>query len=224
MRQLIWFGIVFVGFGTTAARAIDYRAEAVSEAPPKEELSEAIAGQLNDQAVHVIRGTKTTLCHIWLCKEWPVASAEPGSGLLYPFQPGQLIGVATFGRKSSDFRDQDISKGVYTLRYSQQPIDGNHVGTSITRDFLLLVNAEQDTEAKPLDYEPLMERSAEAAESNHPAMLSLQAQPSENGEAGDMREDEERDWWLVRLHGTIRVGDKTQKMPLELVIVGEAIE
>ena len=42
---------------------------------------------------------------------------------------------------TADFRDQGIPAGTYILRYSQQPVDGAHVGTSTTRDFLALLPA-----------------------------------------------------------------------------------
>ena len=71
-------------------------------------------------------------------------------------------------------RDQDIAKGVYTLRYGQQPVDGNHEGTSPTRDFLTLVNAEKDTSAKPMELKALLKASAEAAGSSHPALFGMQ--------------------------------------------------
>ena len=45
----------------------------------------------------------------------------------------------------TDFRGQEIKKGVYTLRYGQQPEDGNHIGTSELADFLLAIPAGVDS-------------------------------------------------------------------------------
>ena len=118
---------------------------------------------------------RRTVCEIWPCKHWDAQAADftATSEVLYPFQPGSLVGVIRFPGRGYDFRDQRMASGVYTLRYAQQPVDGNHEGTSITRDFLLMVKAEEDTSLEPMDNERLMEAAAEAAGTSHPAMLSL---------------------------------------------------
>ncbi len=207
--------------GTSAA---DYEVQVLQESAPTDELSEDVAAKLSPSGLRVVRGSKRTICEIWPCKEWPVkADFQPSSELLYPFQPGQLIGVLRFTRRGSDFRDQTISRGVYTLRYGLQPVDGNHEGTSPTRDFLLLVNAESDTSVEPKELQALMDASAEAAGSSHPAMLCLQA-VSADVDAPTMRHDEERDWWILRFASTAKSTKNAQELPVELVVVGHAEE
>jgi hypothetical protein len=145
---------------------------------------------------------------------------EPGGDLIYPFRPGQLIGVVHYPRKSADFRDQDIEEGVYTLRFSAQPVDGDHVGTSPTRDFLALSPAEQDKSPEDLDYKSLVKASASVAGASHPAILSLQTPRGDDA----IRHDEEKDWWVARLAGKARVGESTADLPLHLVVAGVAAE
>ena len=149
---------------------------------------------------------------------------KPTDEVLYPFEPGQLLGVVRYPRKGADFRDQDISKGLYTLRYAQQPVDGAHVGTSPTRDFLLLVSAEKDKSAGKLDLKKLVEQSADAAGSSHPAMLCLQRVAGEAGEKPTMRHNEEHDWWIVTVPGNAKAGKATKKLPVDLVVVGVSTE
>ena len=43
-----------------------------------------------------------------------------------------------------DYRDQPIAKGVYTMRYGLQPVNGDHLGVSIYRDYSLLLPAAKD--------------------------------------------------------------------------------
>lgn len=206
-------------------KADDYRVEVLQEAPPADELSEQVAQQLNATGFRVIRDTSRTVCDLWLCKEWSVtAGFEPTGQVLYPFKPGQLVGVIRYPRKASDFRDQDIGSGVYTMRYAQQPVDGAHVGTSPTRDFFLLVSAENDDAAAPVATDELIEKSAAAAESSHPAMLCLQRIRDPKTKSPSMRLNEEHDWWIVRLQGTASDGKKKTDLPIELVIVGTAAE
>lgn len=204
---------------TTSAWSADFRIEPLDEGPPADALQGAIGETLDNSGFRVIRGTKTTYCDLWLCKHWETrVDFEPTPEIMYPFRPGQLIGVARFARKGADFRDQDISKGVYTIRYAQQPVDGAHVGTSLTRDFLLLVRAEDDSNAAPTSEGDLNERSAVAAESSHPCLLSMQRVESKKYPAA--RHHEETDWWIVAVPG--KAGDK--KLPIAFVVSGVAVE
>ncbi len=203
--------------------ADDYRAE-VLDSPVPEAVAESIAKLLSPQAIKMVKGESRTICEVWLCKEWPVqADFEESAQILYPFTPGQIVGVLRFPRKSADFRDQPIAKGVYTMRYMQQPVDGNHVGTSPTRDFFLLVDAELDQDPAILDYKKLVKESAAAAESSHPAMLCLQkAVKAEKLPA--VRVNEEHQWQILQFAAPAKAGDKVTELPVDLVIEGIAAE
>lgn len=211
-------------FITANAIAADHRVEVLKEAPP-EEVSKEIAGKLSATGLRVIRGTSRTVCDIWLCKEWAVdAKFEPTAEVLYPFAPGQLIGVARYPRRGSDFRDQDVNKGVYTLRYAHQPNNGSHIGTSPTRDFLLLVSSENDKKSETFELESLVEKSSEAAGSSHPAMLCLQRVVKKPEGKPAIRHNEEHDWWIVSVQGNAKAGKKEKALPIDLVIVGISSE
>ncbi|MEO8498739.1 MAG: hypothetical protein ABI614_27060, partial [Planctomycetota bacterium] len=210
--------LLFVSANLNAA---DYRVEPLAESAPADEVSSEVAATLAATGARVIGGSNTTFCDIWLCKEWATrADFEPTAALLYPFTPGQLMGVVRFARKGSDFRDQDIESGVYTLRYAQQPVDGSHVGTSLTRDFLLLLRADSDESAAVLDYGSLTKRSKEAAGSSHPAMLSMQ-RIAEESKPLAMRHDEDHDWWIVGLEGKTKAA---KGVLIEFVVSGVAAE
>lgn len=222
MKYLLTFAfLVSVSFHSLTAA--EHRVEVLKEAPPADELSKEVAEQLGTRGIRVIRGTSRTVCDLWFCESWEV-SEKPSAGLLYPFQPGQLIGVARYPRDGSDFRDQDINEGVYTLRYALQPVDGAHIGTSPTRDFLLLVKAEDDKSAAPMEYEDLVIKSSEAAESTHPAMLSLQRITDKKAKTPSISHNEDHDWWIVRGQGTAIVDKKKSALPFKLVVVGVAAE
>lgn len=202
------------------ARADEYSLAPIAEAPPAGELSAEIAALIDGKGVAVKNGSRTQM-EIWLAKEWPLASDEPGETLLYPFEPGQLIAVVRFPRRGADFRDQPIARGLYTLRYGQQPVDGAHVGTSPTRDFLLLIEAGKDKSPEPLVYKPLTDLSKEAAQSAHPALLSLQREESSTA---PVRHQEEHDWWIVRLEGQSKSPAGAKPLAIELVVAGKAAE
>ena len=207
--------------------AVEYRVEVLNEPPPADALSAEVVEKIATTGFKVIRGSNRTVCEIWPCQQWTVKpNFKPSVALLYPFEPGQLIGILRFPRRGSDFRDQTISQGAYTLRYALQPIDGNHEGTSPTRDFLLLVRAEDDTSAEPMDVEELSEQSAAAAESTHPAMLCLQrAQAQDATNNGlSIRHDAANDWWLVHFFGKASANGKQLDVPVDLIVVGHAHE
>jgi hypothetical protein len=223
MRRLCLIAIAVL-LVPTSVLAQEYTAAAVEEAPPADALAAEVAAQLSPASIAVKKGDTLQL-QIWLCKQWPVAAGFKATGeILYPFSQGQLIGVAKYARRGGDFRDQRIDRGVYTLRYAHQPVDGNHVGTSKTRDFLLLVKAEEDQSPEPFDVKKLHEASAGAAGSSHPALLAMQAVEGEAGDKPAIRHDEAHDLWLVRLPGKAKAGDKESSLAFDLVVVGHAAE
>jgi hypothetical protein len=205
----------------TVGQAADYRVEPLAEPAPADQLSDEIAQTLAPQGLRVIRGESRVVCDIWLCKQWEVPQFEAAGDVFYPFRVGQLIGVVRFERRAEDFRAQRIEAGVYTLRYAQQPVDGSHVGTSPTRDFLLMLPAKADAKPAAPSYEDLTAASAKAAQTTHPAMWSLQR--AGDAEAGTIRNREDHDWWILTLSGKAVVGDASQPMKMDLVVVGEAV-
>ena len=205
--------------------AADYSVEVLDEGPPADEISEEVAKQLGSTGFAVKRSETSTLCNIWFCKQWTVDSDFTATDeLLYPFTPGQLIGVVQYKRRGGDFRDQEINRGVYTLRYAQQPVDGNHEGTSPTRDFLLVVAAEKDTSAGVMDVRKLYTASAEAAESSHPGLLLMQAVPADADLSSPSVRTTDDEWSIVRLPGMAAVGENPKKLAIDLVVVGHADE
>jgi hypothetical protein len=223
---MVLFGALaslFAAMHPASAWADEYEVQVLNEPAPADELSPEIAATLGASGFRIVRNGTRTVCDLWLCKEWPVKSFDVPADILYPFQPGQLIGVARYARKGADFRDQPIGKGVYTLRYGQQPVDGAHVGTSLTRDFLLLLSAESDKDVGIKAYRPLTAASAEVAGSSHPALLSLQKADGD-AKAGTIQHDEEKEWWRVRLQSKAQAGDAARDLPLDLIVIGLAAE
>lgn len=203
------------------ACAQEYQAEKFAGGPPSEELSPEIAKQLSDSGFRVKRGESRTVCEIWPVKELSLAEVETSDTIQYPLKAGQLLGVIRFRRKTSDFRDQEVSSGLYTMRYGLQPVDGAHVGTSATRDFVLLLPVEQDkTPATIEDYKTLTQASATASGTSHPAIFLL-VKPSE-GEVPAVRHVEEPDWWVLRFESPVAKAKKAQTF--EMVVVGHAVE
>src|SRR5205085_8813273 len=87
---------------------------------------------------------------------------------------GEFVGLLHFPKAGSDFRAQPIKAGYYTMRYALIPQDGNHMGVSPNRDFILLSSVSADTDpAKNPSFNDLLKLSRQASGTNHPAIISL---------------------------------------------------
>jgi hypothetical protein len=202
-----------------AARAADSTVEVTKQPPPQDAVSAEVAAALAPSAFKVVVEGKA-VCEIWLAKQWPAKPQfAPTPSLLYPLEVGELIGVIRFPADAGDFREQPIPAGVYTLRYGQQPEDGNHVGTSDTRDFLVVVPAKKDTKAARLGMDQMFQLSTEVTQTTHPAILSMLA-ADKGGKLPAIRHDAARELWSVRVQGSALAGQQASELPLEFVVVG----
>jgi hypothetical protein len=198
-------------------------AKPLKEAAPKE-LSADLVKALEDTGYQVTANGKV-VCDIWLAKEWAAkAKFTPTLAMLYPLEPGELIGAIRYPKKSNDYRNQQVRPGVYTLRFGLQPEDGSHVGTSMTRDFVMLLPPGKDTKpARIADVMGMFKQSAQVSGSTHPAILAMLGVP-EGSKSPAVRHVEERELWSVRLSGKAKAGDKVSELPIEIVVVGHAPE
>lgn len=161
------------------------------------------------------------VCTLWLAKNLTTKDGfKPTLNVKYPFTSGQFLGVMQVEKKSefTDFRGQEVPAGVYTLRYGQQPVDGNHVGTSELYDFVLAVPAAADADpAVTKSLEDLFKRSAKSAGSNHPAIYSLL--PPAAAAKPSVEHDSGKEYWILNLTGQDAAG---KPVPLKLVVIGKS--
>lgn len=138
-------------------------------------VSESVRGALEQKGYRIKLADGSTLCDIWLRDGAPAQPKADISGAAYTVLPeSALVGVISFPAPSKDFRGQQIKPGIYTLRYALHPTDGNHMGISPIRDFLLLVPATDDRDVSArYKFEELAKLSAKASGTNHPAVMSL---------------------------------------------------
>ena len=200
--------------------AEDGKLTVVEKAPAG--LTDKVSTALNPsgQQVTAAGGTIGT---VWLVKQLEAkADFKPSLSVKYPLTPGQLVGAIEVVKKSefTDFRGQDVAAGVYTLRYGQQPVDGNHVGTSDLADFLLAIPAKLDTDPALLKMSEAMHKlSAKTSGSNHPAIFSL-LPPKADEKTPALTHDTGKHFWILSLTADGKSGSAAVKVPLRLVIVG----
>jgi hypothetical protein len=167
---------------------------------------------LLDSKGHKITGPDGLAYELWFRKEFPAGAKSPESAVSFPTIPhGAVLGVIQFVGKGSDRRGQTLKPGVYTMRYSLYPVDGNHQGVAPQRDFLILIPVESDKDLSSTPtYEVLMELSKTAG-TLHPAVLSI-GQPVATAFPSFEKEGE-NDWTL-----NVKAGGLT----IAVILVGSA--
>ncbi len=168
-------------FWAIPLQAADGKLTAKAEkAAPPEEIKEPIRALLGDDAIRVQNEKGEVICTIWFRKEIP-SKATPEqvkNGITYrEIAPTTLIGAIQLPQKWTDFRKQEIPKGVYTLRLGIQPMDGDHMGTAPHNEFCLLCPAAKDTSAATMQVKAMHELSSASHGATHPAVMLLFPNP-----------------------------------------------
>src|SRR5882672_808634 len=146
--------------------------ERLKEAPPVE-LAEPLRKELAGEGIRVSKGGKPRM-DFWFRTSTPIGAPRKEAGVQYGvLKSGGLIGAMRLHAGISDFRAQKLAAGVYTLRYDVQPDDGDHLGLTETRDYLLLVAAADDVKPDALAEEDLHQASAKLNNRKHPGVLAL---------------------------------------------------
>jgi len=203
--------------------AADAKVEELKEAPAG--LSSEIAAVINETGYR-ISGANGVICDVWLAKEVPLKPKFKSSlRIKYPLLPGQLVGAIRFpeSSKPNDFRGQPLNPTIYTLRYGLQPDDGNHLGTSDIRDFLVGCPPKDDVNPKRVeDIKKLFKLSAGAAGTTHPAIFLLFPPPEKPFDAPAARHDGEKHYEIFDANLSGKDGDKAVPVPFSLVTSGKS--
>ncbi len=222
--SLKYLAVLAMGMAGQAVAQESYRLEKLTEGPPPG-LASGVKGTLEAHGSRVVDSQGKSFVDVWLRKGTP-ASAKPSGpkgAVLYPvLAEGELIGAVKFAAEGHDYRDQTIAPGVYTLRYGLQPVNGDHLGVSVNRDYVLLIPAAKDTETADLPRKKLEERSAESAGTTHPAVLLLLSPPAALPDGPTMVNDPMLNTWgaVVALPLEVKGEANPVPLPMQLVVVG----
>jgi hypothetical protein len=185
-------------------------------------LPSAVQGDVKSHGVQFENGQGAPLCEIWWRKGIPAKSIAANGDVLYPgLAVGEFVGVIRFPKGASDYRGQSIKPGTYTLRYAQIPQDGNHMGVSSYRDFLLLIPAADDTDpSQTMTFDQVVKASRLVAGTGHPAVLMLDPVNQGANTFPAAVQDDQGDWALDVKLDVSRNG-QSQQMPFAVVLVGQ---
>ncbi len=190
-----------------AATAVFAQYKAQPAGDPPSEIAAPILAALNKAGTRI--AADKGYVEIWLRSTMPSGPNTGESSVTLPtIPPGALLGVLRFLAKGSDRRGQTIAPGVYTLRYGNYPVNGNHQGVAPQRDFLVLVPAALDKSTDAVsDFDALMELSRKASGTPHPAVLSFSKADAD--QKPGFEKQGEKDWVL-----TTKLGDTAVSITL----------
>ena len=152
-------------FLTTAASI----SAAAHKHPLPSEIHSAVAAQLTPGGVSA--SVDGTTLDFWWSSGIPLSgSGAPGWAAV---PEGALVGAVRIGKDFRDIRGRVIKAGVYTLRYGIQPDNGDHLGVSPHRQFLLVSPAAEDRSPAPTGHEGTIELSKAAVGGSHPGVWSI---------------------------------------------------
>jgi hypothetical protein len=223
-RMSLHYPIVLTLALIAPASQESYKIEAVKEGPPAA-VAAGVKGTLEANGYRVVDGQGKALADIWLRKAVPASGKPAGAkgAILFPvLADGELLGVVKFSAEGHDYRDQTIPAGVYTLRYGLQPVNGDHLGVSVNRDYVLLVPAAKDADPADLPRKKLEERSAESTGSSHPAIFLLLAAPEKSASPAMIHDEAIMTWGAVlSLPLEVKGESSPVALPVQIVVVGK---
>jgi hypothetical protein len=153
-------------FGAALPRSAAITATRHTDAVPSE-IQAPVAAQLETGGVRASVDGKTL--DFWWVKGVPVTGAADWANVA----EGSVIGAVRIGAAFRDIRGKVIKPGVYTLRYGIQPDNGDHLGVSPHRQFLLLIPAHDDTDPAPQGHDGTVELSKGSIGGSHPGVWSI---------------------------------------------------
>jgi len=172
--------VVSLALGVVSLRAQDLSV-AKGTAPAPQELAEPVRALLADGATTVTRGDNTL--EFWWVKSLAPKPEAAAASAWSAVAEGSVVGALRVAKPFTDIRGGSIKPGVYTLRYALQPQDGDHMGVSPFREFLLVAPAADDVTAEPLGHKGAVTLAKKTIGKSHPAALSLDP-PAATAEPG----------------------------------------
>jgi hypothetical protein len=199
-------------YAQTTVSAPAYRMEKAG-APPAD-LAPSVAGLLAKEGLRVVTAAGKPAFEIWLRAEAPKGAPSTEEAVSMPTVPqGALMAVISFPEKWQDRRGQTIKAGVYTMRYSNYPITGDHQGVAPQRDFFLVTPATEDKDgAATPGFRDLVAWSMKATGTPHPGVFSSWKPEAAEFKPG-FHKDGEHDWVL-----SAKIGD----LPVSVILIGQA--
>jgi hypothetical protein len=193
----------------------DYKVESIG-ALTEAKVPEAVRNTLDSKGLRVLDEKGKPVCEVWFSKAITTIKDESAGAVFGQIGEGTFVGIINFPSDGSDFRGQGIKAGYYTLRYGLILQDGNHLGVSPARDFLLACSVAEDKDpAARLKADELFKLSRSASGTGHPSVWSLVQASSSEGLPKTVKNEHEH----VILE--TKIPTKSGDLTVGLIVVGK---
>lgn len=170
-RAMFRSALLAIGAFVLAAPALAQPPVASRHAdPPPAELADPIEALMAPGGPRVTIGAKTI--DFWFVKSLPLRSGT-AEVTWSSVDEGTLVGAAKLSAAHVEIRGKTLKPGIYTLRFALQPQNGDHLGASPYREFLLLGPVAADSSQAALGHDAAVDLSKQAIGTSHPAAWSI---------------------------------------------------
>jgi hypothetical protein len=169
LPALILLGAALAPARALAGQEVTWATTGEASVPPPDAIAEGVRRLLFQESTDVRRGAD--LIRAWGVRALPLAPGATPDWSNVP--PGSLIGAMQLEASLPDIRGVPIRPGVYTLRFALQPQDGDHMGVSPYRQFLVVAPAAEDRTVEPLGNDGAIALGKKTSGRSHPAVLSI---------------------------------------------------
>jgi len=217
----VWFSI---SAAPVPGRADEPAKLAVTKKAPPAELADEIRSVLQPTAVRLAEGDEPFF-EFWFRKEIPLAKKPAADSFaMTAVKEGTVLGAIKVYEERYDFKDEEIPPGVYVLRFCLQPEDGDHLGTSPTATFALLVPAKGDRKLKAFaDHDDLAEASSTINAAEHPSNLNFRPVAEAAGAFPRLASYHDGDHKVVCLRLPAKVEGGADRLMLTFALVYEGM-
>ena len=161
------FAIIAVATLSVVTASAQPKVTVLQEQPPSQ-IAPAITALLQTSRVKAMVDAATL--EIWWARAIALTAEGPGWSNV---ESGTLVGAIRISGPYKEIRGKVVAPGVYTLRYGLQPQNGDHLGISAFRDFLVISPAAADTDPKVLGFDGVVALSKQVIGTSHPAGMSI---------------------------------------------------
>jgi len=167
--SLLLSGLYFVHVAAQAGAPLT---AAPNASPAPAGLAEPVAARLAKSGVRVTVAKGPVTLDFWFVESLPMKAGSAAASW-EDVEEGTLVGAVNISPDYRDIRAKILKPGLYTLRYGIQPDNGDHLGVSPFRAFLLLSPAAQDKDPKPTGHDGTIELSKVSIGGSHPGVWSI---------------------------------------------------
>jgi hypothetical protein len=166
-------------------------------------------------------GVRASVDSVTLDFWWSAGVPLTGAGTGWAAVPeGALAGAVRISSAFRDIRGRVVKPGVYTLRYGIPPDNGDHLGVSPHRQFLLVSPAADDRNPAPQGHEGTIELSKAAVGGSHPGVLSIDP-PAATGPVLSLHKTDLDHQAVIVEVPAVRDGKPAGTLKFGLVLVGK---